>query len=91
MIRNRLLWSSSTLFLPNWFSSLCRKDNLMGARVKYLLLPVRERLCFFHLCDISTGNDYLKTIDIQTELLYIFPARKQCLIKHGKIISILTL
>jgi hypothetical protein len=59
----------------------------MGERLKYLLLPERERLCFFYLGDISTGNDCLKIIDIQTELLYFFPARKQCLIKHGKMIS----
>jgi hypothetical protein len=63
----------------------------MDELVNYLLLPVRERLCFFHLGDISTGNDYLKTIDIQTELLYISSTRKQCLIKHGKIISTLIL
>jgi len=46
---------------------------------------------FFHLSDISTGNDCLKIIDIQTELTYIVSARRQCLIKHSKMFSKLTL
>jgi hypothetical protein len=46
---------------------------------------------FFHLGDIPTSNDCLKIIDIQEEFPYIFPVRKQCLTKHGKMISALTL
>jgi hypothetical protein len=56
-----------------------------------IVLPEKERFYFSPLFDISAGNNFLKIIDIQTELIYTFFSRKQCLIKHGKMISALTL